>query len=109
MPGCAPATPAVHVPSVLVHAAVRVELGGLLAEVPHVAVRVLAVPVGGALLEVPVEIQEVTDRNAAGAVDRSRCMRDDHDVAGALPVLDAGVDVPRPRVATGTTGCRRGR
>ena len=45
--------------------AVRVELGGPLAEVPDVAVRVLAVPVGGALLEVPVEIEEVTDGDAA--------------------------------------------
>src|SRR5207302_2134516 len=71
---------------------VRVELGRVLAEVPDVAVRVLCVPVGGALLEPAKEVEPVADSDAGNALDLPRLVRDDDEVAGPLAVLHPCVD-----------------
>src|SRR5207302_10759024 len=71
---------------------VRVELGRVLAEVPHVAARVLRVPVGGALLEPAKEVEPVADSDAGNALDLPGLVGDDDEVAGLLAVLHAGID-----------------
>src|SRR3954467_13990061 len=73
--------------------AVRVEFGRALAEVPDVAFRVLAVPIGGALLVPAAQVEPVADGDTWDAVDPSRPVRDEHHVACRLGVLDARVDV----------------
>ena len=50
------------------HPAVGVELGGVLAEVPDVAVSVLRVVVARPLLELAAEVEQVGDHDAAGPV-----------------------------------------
>ena len=60
---------------------VRVQLGGGLAEVPDVPGLVLRVPVGGALLEPPAQVEPVRDGGADDARDPSRLARHVDDVA----------------------------
>src|SRR5581483_6315189 len=78
--------------------AAGIELGGLLAEVPDVAIRVLAVPVGCLLAQSTAEIEPIVDDDARHAVDRLRLVGDGEDVARGLAVLDAGVDVAGARL-----------
>jgi hypothetical protein len=75
--------------------AVRVELGGVLAEVPDVAFLVLAVPVGGALAGATAQVEPVVRDDAGDAVDRLGLVRE--NVARGLAVRDAGVDVAGAR------------
>src|SRR2546423_6778652 len=80
------------------HLALRGQLGRGLAEVPHVPLGVLRVPVGGALAEVAIQIQAVAHGGGADAVDRPGLVGDREDVTGCLAVLLAAVDVGRPRL-----------
>ena len=95
-------------------AAVRVELRGRLAEVPDVPGPVLRVPVGRPLREPAGEVEAVVDDGARDALDPLRPVRDRDDVARRLPVLDAAVDVDRPRrereprVVDAGANCERG-
>src|SRR5207253_7441752 len=75
------------------HVSALVELGGVLAEVPDVALHVLAEPLGSAFAEVAAQVQPVLDDDARDAVDLPRSMGDEEDVASRLAVLDAAVDV----------------
>src|SRR5205085_11769555 len=75
------------------HMPLPVQLGRGLPEVPDVALRVLAVPVGRPLLEPPGEIETIGDRDARHTLDPPDGVRDGHDVPRRLPVLDAAVDV----------------
>src|SRR3954464_12464184 len=77
--------------------AVLVQLRRLLAVQPDVAVVVLRVPVGRALLEAAPQIELVVDRGATRTVDRARAVRHPHDLARRLAVLDAPVDPDRSR------------
>ena len=86
------------------HLAALVELGGVLAEVPDVALRVLGVPVVRLLLEVAVEPQAVVDDHALHAGDLDRPVGDRHHLARALAVLDPLVDDTRCPGSAGTTG-----
>ena len=86
MPGSAPSTPASNEPSREVTFAV-LELGGVLAEVPDVAVAVLRVPVEGVLDDLSVLGHRVAD-DAGGRRrwDLPGLARRRHDVLdGALP------------------------
>ena len=82
MPGLAPSTPAFQRALGARDVAVRVELGGVLAEVPDVA---LACP--GVYQSVvrsarrPLQVEPVLDDDAGDAVDRLRPVGDGHDVA----------------------------
>src|SRR5205085_737079 len=62
-------------------ATVRVQFGGVLAEVPDVAARVLAVPVDRALAEAASQVEPVVDDDAGDAGDRLRLVCHGHDVA----------------------------
>src|SRR5205085_6479336 len=76
---------------------VRVELGGILAEVPDVAGLVLRVPVARSLLEAAAEVQAVADDDALGTRARLLLVPDRDDVTRRLSVLHASVHVRRPR------------
>ena len=80
------------------HVSALVELGGVLAEVPDVALLVLAVPLGRALAEMAAQIEPVLDDDARDAVDLLRPMGDDDDVAGGMTVLAPSVHVRRAGV-----------
>src|SRR5436190_7368525 len=54
------------------HPAVRVERGGVLPEVPHVARTVLGIPVGRSLAEVPALIEPVVDHGGPDPGDDPR-------------------------------------
>src|SRR3954462_7091094 len=69
-----------------------VEFGGLLPEVPDVAIDVLGVPVEGVLSDAVVENEGVLDDHRAYAADYSPALRDAKDVSPALAVLGALVD-----------------
>src|SRR4051794_22346899 len=75
--------------------AVLVELGGVLAEVPDVAARVLAIPVRSPLLEPAAQVQPVVDDHAAHPIDRLAAVCDHDDIAGRDAILDPGVHVAR--------------
>ena len=76
--------------------ALLVELGRLLAEVPDIPFLVLRVPVRRSLVQPAAKEQPVLDDDAGCAVDHLRSVRDRHDVACWLSVLDAYVDVSAP-------------
>src|SRR5436305_15270216 len=69
-----------------------VEFGRVLAEVPHVAASVLAVPVGSAFLEPTPHVKAVVNCDAADAFDRLGLAGDRDNVASPLTVFHAGVD-----------------
>src|SRR3954469_4938321 len=71
--------------------AMCVELGGVLAEVPDVAVGILAVPVGGALFEPTLHVEAVVDRDTGDAFDHPGLVGDRDEVSGPLPVLHARI------------------
>src|SRR6266542_1091817 len=75
-----------------------VQLGGRLAEVPDVSARVLRVPILRSFREVAVEVEAIVHLGALDAVDLPRTTRHLEDVAAALAVFPAGVDVRRPRL-----------
>src|SRR6478736_6664303 len=92
-----------------------VELGGVLAEVPDVAARILAVPVDRALRQVVAEVEAIMDGDAGHALDLPRLPRDLDDVARRLAVLDPCVEVAsagekrEPGVVDAGGEARRGR
>src|SRR6266516_3082074 len=69
-------------------AAVPVELSRVLAEVPDVALGVLAVPVRRALLEAAAYVEPVAHGGAGDSVDRLRPVENSDHVTGTLAVLD---------------------
>ena len=98
-----------------------VELGGRLADVPDVALRVLCIPVGRALGEAPLYVEQVPNDGGTHARDQLRPARNREHLPRRLSVLGAAVDVDRsglerePRIGdlpdeTGWAGmpCRRG-
>src|SRR5215467_9263702 len=99
--------------------AVSIELGSVLAEVPDVAVRVLAVPVGRALLEPAPHVEAIAHRDAGHTFDAPDPVGGYDDVASGVTVLDSGVDpagarqkreprVVDPRAEARWRGHRRG-
>src|SRR5205823_9981680 len=79
-------------------APVWVELGRVLAEVPDVAVRILAVPVGCALPQPAAEVEPIAHDRAGHAGDGADVVRDRDDVARAQAVLLADIEVPDTRL-----------
>ena len=71
------------------------ELGGVLTEVPDVALLVLAVPLGRALLEVAAQIQAILDHHARDTGDQLGPVRDGEHLARGVAVLRTAVHVRR--------------
>src|SRR4051794_11090547 len=69
------------------HVAVLIELSGVFAEIPDVALDVLGIPVGGVLGELPVLEGEVAHHRAGDAQDLFGLVGDEHLVDGGCPVL----------------------
>src|SRR4029450_10221440 len=91
------------------HVPLPIELGGVLAEVPDIALGVLRVPLAGAPGDLALGVEVVTNRRRAYALDCPRRVRRRDDLSGRLPVLLAAVLPPPPRLEREPPVVDRGR